>query len=85
MYWPYVVHIPYSGKVWQGETLANLLFLSIWRKKVWRMNRSANRLSIVTTDLDGFSLANHRRFATFAAIWYIKNQLENNARAQTGS
>ena len=30
---------PYSRKVWQGETLANLLFLSIWRKKVWRVNR----------------------------------------------
>ena len=32
------------------------------------MNRSANRLPIVTTNLDGFSLANHRRFAKFAKL-----------------
>ena len=63
-YW----HIPYSGKVWQGETLAISPFLSIWRKKVWRMNSSANRLSIVTTNLYGFSLANHRRFAKFVKL-----------------
>ena len=59
------LHLPCSGKVWQGETLANL---SIWPKKVWRMNSTANRLSIVTTNLDGFSLANHRRFAKFAKL-----------------
>ena len=50
--------IPYSGKVWWGESLANQLFSSIWRKKVWRINRSANRLLIVCTSLDGFSLDN---------------------------
>ena len=37
-------------------------------EKVWRMNRSANRLSIVTTNLDDFSLANHGRFAKFAKL-----------------
>ena len=52
--------IPYSGKVWQEECLANLLFLSVWRKKVWQINRSAKGLLIVTTTLNGFSLANHR-------------------------
>ena len=41
--------IPYSGKVWRAECLANLLFLSVWRKKVWRMNRSAIGLSMVGT------------------------------------
>ena len=30
---------PYSGKVWRGETLTNLLFLSAWREKVWQMDR----------------------------------------------
>ena len=34
-------------------------------EKVWRMNRSANWLSIVTTNLYGFSLANHGRIAKF--------------------
>ena len=31
-------------------------------------NRSANRLSIVNTKLDGFSLANHRQFANFTKL-----------------
>ena len=41
------------------EKLANLLFLSIWQKKVWQINRSAKSLIIVSTNQDGFSLANH--------------------------
>ena len=60
--------VPYSGKVWQGESLTSWLFSSIWQKKVWRINRSANRLSIVSTKLDGFSLANHGRFAKFTKL-----------------
>ena len=43
--------VPYSGKVWRRECLANLLFSSVWQKKVWRMNRSAKWLLIVTTTL----------------------------------
>ena len=46
--------------------MANWLFLSIWRKKVWQINRSANRLLTVNTNLDGFSLANHGLFTKFA-------------------
>ena len=46
----------------------NLFFSSVWRKKVWRINRSAKGLLIVTTTLDGFSLANHERFAKFAKL-----------------
>ena len=60
--------LPYSGQVWRAECLANLLFSSVWRKKVWRINRSAKGLSMVTTNLDGFSLANRRRFAKFAKL-----------------
>ena len=45
-----------------GGSLANQLFSSIWQKKVWRINRSAYRLLIVITNLDGFSLANHVQF-----------------------
>ena len=51
-----------------GGTLANWLILSIWRKKVWQINRSANRLLMISTNLDGFSLANHGRFAKFANV-----------------
>ena len=60
--------IPYRGKVLWGERLVNRVVLSIWQKKVWRINRSANRLLIISTNLDGFSLANHGRFAKFANI-----------------
>ena len=60
--------IPYSGKVWLAECLANLLFSSVWQKKVWRMNRLAKGLSMVTTNLVGFSLANCRQFAKFAKL-----------------
>ena len=68
--WWLVKHycIPYSRKVWWGESLANWLFSSIWRKKVWRINRSANRLSIISTKLGGFSLANHGWIAKFAKL-----------------
>ena len=55
--------IPYSGKTWQGECLANLLFSSIWQ-----MNRSAKGLLIVTTTLDDFSLANHRQLVKVAKL-----------------
>ena len=60
--------LPYSGKVWRGECLANLLFSSVWQKKVWRMNRSAKGLLIVATTLDGFSLTNRRRFNKFTKL-----------------
>ena len=48
--------------------LVNWLFSSIWWRKVWWINRSANRLSIVSAKLDGFGLANHGRFAKFAKL-----------------
>ena len=32
-------------------------------KKIWQMNRSANELLIVITNLNAFSLANRRLFA----------------------
>ena len=49
---------------------------NVWRiysfqafgKKVWRMNRSAKGLLIVTTNLDGFSLVNRRLFTKFAKL-----------------
>ena len=32
-----------------GELWVNRLFSSIWRKKFWQINRSANKLLIVST------------------------------------
>ena len=61
-------NVPYSGKVWRAECLANLLFLNVWLKKVWRMNRSAKGLSMVGINLDGFSLTNRLRFTKFAKL-----------------
>ena len=37
-------------------------------KKVWQINRSANRLLIVSTNLNGFSLVNRWQFAKFAKL-----------------
>ena len=51
-----------------GESLVNWLFSSIWQKKIWWMNRSANRLLIVCTNLNDFSLVNHGWFAKFAKL-----------------
>ena len=59
--------IIHSGKVC-GKIFGKFTFLSIWRKKVWQINRSANRLLIVSTTLDGFSLVNHRRFTKFTKL-----------------
>ena len=55
------MHIPYSGIVWQGESLVNRLVLNIWRKKVWQIH---NRLLIVSTNLDGL-------------VWQIVDNLPN--------
>ena len=60
--------VPYSGKV-------KVWILSIWRKKVWRINRLANRLLLVRCNnnnnyTDGFSLANHGRFAKLSRYSY---------------
>ena len=64
----YGMVIPYGGKVWWEESLANWLVSSIWQKKVWRINRSANRLLIISTNLDDFSLANHGQFAKYTDV-----------------
>ena len=37
-------------------------------EKVWQINRSVKRLLIVSTNLDGFSLANHERFTKFTKL-----------------
>ena len=39
-----------------------------WQKKVWWINTSTNRLLIVNTNLDGFSLVDHGWFAKFAKL-----------------
>ena len=51
-----------------GGSLVNSLFLSVWQKKVWQINGSANTLLIVCANLNGFSWANHRQFAKFAKL-----------------
>ena len=65
--------LPYSMKVWQEECLANLLCPRVWQKIVWQMLRSANRLLIVRTKLNDFSLANYRCFAKFGKNFPLPN------------
>ena len=49
-----------------------MTFLAFGEKKVWQINKSTNRLLIESTNLDGFSLANHGRFAKFAKLSAIR-------------
>ena len=49
-----------------GVKFGELTFFKHLVKEVWRINRSASRVLIVITNLDGFSLANHERFTKFA-------------------
>ena len=55
------IALQYSGKVWQGEVLVNLLFLSIWQNKVWWSNTLTNRIVIVwhSSDVTCHSLASN--------------------------
>jgi len=48
--------------MWLLYSLANLLVLSIWQKKVWWMNRFSQKVIIVCRNLDGFSLVNQGWF-----------------------
>ena len=60
--------LPYSGKVWQRESLANSLVMSVWQGKVWRMHRFSHKVIIISKNLDGFSLGNYEQFAKFAKL-----------------
>ena len=51
-----------------GEKFYELTLFERFAEKSWQISRSANRLLIVSNNLDGFSLANHRRFAKFAEL-----------------
>jgi len=62
----YVIHcynsllLRYSGKIWQGKSLANLLILSIWRRKVWQMNRFTKFAK----------LSSHQTLPLYGMHWY---------------
>ena len=47
-----------------GRIFDKFILFKCLAEKVWQMNRLAKGLLIVITNLDGFSLANRRRFAT---------------------
>ena len=46
--------IPCSGKVWRIDS-----FRAFGERKFGKFNKSITRLLIISTNLDGFSLANH--------------------------
>ena len=51
-----------------GKKVGRIYSFRAFGEKVWRINRSAKRLLVVSTNLDGFSLANHGRFVKFATL-----------------
>ena len=57
--------LPYHRKVWWREC-SKFTLSSIWGKKFGKwIDQPKGLLIIVTTTLDGFSLANHRQFTKF--------------------
>ena len=58
-------YLLYSGKVCQHKVWQIFSFRA-FDKKAWRINRSTRRLLIVDTNLDGYSLMNHRQFTKFS-------------------
>ena len=65
-------HSRIAGK-FDGEKFSEFTIFERLAKKVWQINRSANRLLIVSTNLDGFSLTNHNlpNLPNFPTIQYI--------------
>ena len=51
-----------------GENVWRIYFFRVFGGKVWWMKRLPNRLLIVNTNLNEFSLANHRWFAKFSKL-----------------
>ena len=56
-----------AGKL-AGEKFGELTLFECLAKKVGWISRSTKMLLIVSINLDGFSLANHRRFTKFAEL-----------------
>ena len=57
-----------EGKFGVGEKFGKLTRFEHLAKESLVNNRSANRLLMISTNLDGFSLANHGRFAKFTNV-----------------
>ena len=53
-----ILYIPYIVRKVVGRKFGGFALFEHLARKVWQMNRPANRLSIVSTNLDGFGLAN---------------------------
>ena len=51
----------YSRKSLAGRMFGEFTLFKHLAEKVWQMDRSAKGLLIVTTNLDGFNLMNHRQ------------------------
>ena len=66
----FVVNYRIAGKFGEGEggDFGKFTLLSVWWRKVWWMNRLSHKVIIITTGLDGFSLANHWRLTKFTKL-----------------
>ena len=56
-----------------GEKFGELTLSNIWRTKVLGINRSANRLLIVSTNLDGFSFSESRMIRQIHQTFLLYN------------
>ena len=63
--WNVIQLFLYIAEKFGRETFSKFAFFKHLSKKVWWINRSAKRLLIVNTNLDGLSLENHEQFDKF--------------------
>ena len=64
--------IPYSTKLWQDKTLAELELQEYWRRKLWRL-AEAKPIQYLSQDLNSQDLATFWRIK----LWRIGNEPPN--------
>ena len=52
-----------------ARKLGEFTVISVWRGKVWRIDRFNHKVIIISKILDGFSLTNHGQFAKFTKLF----------------
>ena len=64
-----MINVPYSGKQWQGKTLANQSFQSFGEENIGEFNLLTNSSFIGSVIWQGKILTNYVRFAKFAKVF----------------
>ena len=63
------LYAAYKRKYRIAGKFGKFTVMSVWRGKVWRMDRFSHKVILISKNLDGFSLANHGRFTKFTKLF----------------